>query len=46
MLKRDKMNESDEGIIYPRKNYSLKQGHFYRVLFDGTILTENGVEEG
>jgi hypothetical protein len=40
------MQESTEGVIIPRKNYSLKQGHFYRVLFDGTILCENGVEEG
>lgn len=39
------MKESTEGIIIPRKNYSLKQGHFYRVLFDGTILKEDGVEE-
>lgn len=34
-----------EGIIIPRKNYDLKQGVPYRVLFDGTILNEaTGVE--
>ena len=39
------INESVEGCLYPRKDYHLKQGKFYRILFDGTILCENGVEE-
>jgi hypothetical protein len=44
-MKGNKMKESDEGIVIPRKNYHLKQGKFYRILYDGTILTEDGIEE-
>jgi len=32
-------------VFKPRKNYNLKQGKKYRILFDGTILNDyTGIE--
>jgi hypothetical protein len=40
-----KKKNNVEGVLIPRKNYDLKQGVPYRVLFNGTILNEaTGVE--